>query len=117
MIKKLLFAGLFLVILGIGNIIVGSVKGNQYAVVAEELAAISRTSKRNPSTSSSHSYPLIQIENSRHTAEHLIQREQKALMRRDLYRVVVFGGQAMLAVGILLFVASGLLARMFRQTS
>ena len=104
MLKRIVLIGLFLVVLGIGNLIVGELKGNQYEAVVDELAAIGRTADKNSLVLSNHDHPLVRIERYRHLSQTVVQRQQKAMMRMELYRVVSFGGKAMFAFGIIVVV-------------
>ena len=105
---KFLLPGLFLLLLGIGNISVGVYKGQQYEQVLEELK------QRNPRLELVNASPMRRIHFARNTANRLYQRQNKAKQRLDFYRLVALGGTIFLALGIPLLVV-GLLLRLRRM--
>lgn len=116
MLRRIILIGLFLIVLGIGNIIVGELKGAQYEAVVEELAQIGRSADRNPLIPYKQDHPLVNIERYRHLSQNVFQRQQKAVMRRDLYRVVSFGGKAVLAFGVIIVILGFFAGLVYRIT-
>lgn len=100
---KLIVPGLFLLVLGIGNISVGIFKGNQYDLVLEELA------HHKPSPALVNASPLRRIQVARTTASRIHQRQQKAGARRHFYRLVTFGGKVFVSLSIIFLLLALLL--------
>lgn len=90
--------GIFLLILGLGNIGVGTFKEEQYDEVLAELSE--------PSQSQSiEMTPLKRIQSSEQIAVRAYQRKKAALGRRDFYRLVAFGGRGMVVISLVLLLA------------
>lgn len=96
---QLLLPGLFLLILGAGNIAVGLYKSNQYKLVLDELSADSTPVLVNAS-------PLRRIQLAEQTASRLYQRKNKARARLDFYELITFGGQVFVALSLIFLTAS-----------
>lgn len=106
---KFVLPGIFLLLLGIGNIAVGHYKGEQYNQVLEEL------SEPHPSANLVNASPLRRIEFVRHSANRLSQRQSKARARRDFYQLVTFGGKSFVGLSIVLLF-SGLCVRYIERS-
>ncbi len=99
---KLLLPGIFLLVLGIGNISVGTFKGAQYQQVLNELSVMERTQDNiQPS-------PLARFQLSGESAVRADQRLRKARARRDFYELVTFGGKGFVCFSLVLLVLAGL---------
>ena len=109
-IMKLVLPGVFLLVLGIGNISVGTFKGEQYEQVLQEL------STTEPGPSLANASPLRRIQLATQTASRLYQRQDKARAKRDFYRLVASGGKVFVIIS-LLFLSLGALryVRLFRS--
>ncbi len=97
---RLLLPAFFLLVLGLGNIAVGSFKEEQYREVYEELIAT------NPSRIDSSNSALGRIRNANNTDDIQLRRRQEATERRNLYLLVAFGGKILVTLSLgLLFVS------------
>jgi len=104
-IAKITVPGLFLLVLGLGNILVGSYKANQYQLVVSELSQMEEPSKLvNASL-------LKRIELDQAKSARIEDRREKATGRLDFYNLVSFGGKVMLSISGLLL-SLGLLLRL-----
>jgi len=103
---KLWVPAIFLLVLGFGNISVGSFKVEQYQQVLAELSSLPSAPKL------SNASPLSRIQVADKVADRRYQRQKKAKARLEYYNLVIFGGQIFVGAGVLLFVfaaMSGLL--------
>lgn len=96
---KLLIPGLFLLVLGIGNISVGTFKGRQYQEVLDELSVLE------PTPGLENASPLRRVQLAKQTETRLYQRQNKAENRLDFYQLVRFGGKVFMVIGALLTIA------------
>ena len=92
---KFLLPAIFLFTLGVGNIIVGSYKEWQYKQVYDELTEL----KPSPALSST----LSRLQTTKQTSDRHLRRQLEANERRNLYRLVSFGGKSFIALSIVLF--------------
>ncbi|OVE80326.1 hypothetical protein BVY02_00545 [bacterium J17] len=98
-----LMPGVFLMLLGIGNISVGTFKGDEYQAVIDELAELS------PTAALINASPLERIQLSNESIAKNYQRQRKAKARRNFYRLVTFGGQVFIAISLFLLLIGGVL--------
>ena len=96
-IAHFLVPGVFLLILGMGNLGVGHFKRMQYDEVLKELSQLESS---RPELSS----PLARIEEANRDGLRLYHRQKRAQNRRDFYDLVEYGGKVFTAVSILFFV-------------
>ncbi len=96
---KFFLPALFLFVLGLGNILVGYYKELQYSQVYEELAQTAPMPILPSAISRIEAVPLAQ---DRH-----LRRQIEANERRNLYRLVGFGGKAFMCLSVVLFTVSG----------
>lgn len=101
--EKFLLPGLFLLILGLGNIAVGEYRSQQYDGVVMDLSVLEATAE------ASFISPLKRIQQSKETPDRLYQRQKSARAKRDLYEIVIFGGQIILGMSIVLLVPGALI--------
>ena len=97
---KFLLPGMFLFLLGVGNIGVGLYKGAQYQEVLKELAETQSSPKLTPAS------PLLRLEYTKQTVTRLYQRQSKAKARKDFYELVTFGGKVFVMLSLVLILAS-----------
>lgn len=109
---KLFLPGIFLLVLGIGNITVGVLKQNQYKRVIEEIAA------EQPALELDRASPIQKIQLAKEIADRTYQRSHLANSRVEFYQLVAIGGKIMLAISVvILLLALGLLIRNSEKTS
>ena len=96
---KFILPGIFLLILGAGNIYIGSSKVNEYTNVLEELE------KQKPSNFENTS-PLKRLRLAEQSANRVYQRIEEAKDRISFYKLVVFGGKCFFVSGFLLILFS-----------
>jgi hypothetical protein len=89
--------GIFLLVLGLGNLGVGSYKASQYDVVVSELQQ-----REFMTTSLVNASPLRRIQLAQQGANRLFQRMNEAKDRRSFYHLVSFGGKAFMLLGMCL---------------
>ena len=94
--EKLWLPGIFLLLLGVGNLAVGYYKGIQYDYILEDLSDLSALQEKVRSS------PLMRFELSKRALEDDIDQESFARMRRELYSLVELCGQAMICFSLLL---------------
>ena len=99
---KFLLPGLFLFVLGLGNITVGVFKSAQYDEVIQGLESTE------PTPLLSNASALRRIQLAKMSADRLYLRQSTALARKDFYTLVEFGGKAFLALS-LPFLLAGIL--------
>jgi hypothetical protein len=92
---KFFLPALFLFTLGVGNIIVGNYKEWQYKQVYDELTEL----QPSPPLSST----LSRLQTAKQTSDRHLQRQFEANERRNLYRLVSFGGKSFIALSLLFF--------------
>ena len=92
---KFLLPGLFLLLLGFGNLVIGTQKQAEYEVVLTEIAL------EDPASDSAFT-PLKRIQGVEQLTEKNYQRRKTAASRRDYYRFVAYGGKVMLGISLLL---------------
>ena len=95
---KFLLPAIFLLVLGAGNVIVGDYKEYQYQQVYQELKELQPTTNIGSTLGRIQSVPQT---NDRHQ-----RRQVEANERRNLYRLVAFGGKVFISLSILLFTMS-----------
>lgn len=101
---KLFIPGVFLFVLGLGNLAVGITKAQQHQEVLTELQ-LQQPSALNLENSSS----LKRLQLAEQTAHRTFQREQEAKDRMAFYKLVSFGGKIFTALGLILLICSGAL--------
>lgn len=92
--NRLLIPGLFLLILGLGNIAVGELKYSQYKEVIKELKNSTYTEGNEMLKAS----PLRRLQLEQERANRTDERLQKSKARASLYFLVRSGGQIFLAI-------------------
>jgi len=97
---KLFVPAIFLLVLGLGNIGVGSLKKQQYQQVLSELTL------RSPELPLINASPLRRIQLNRHSEDRNLDRLKQAQTRIDLYHLVILGGAAMVSLGSVLLLLS-----------
>ena len=102
---KLLVPGLFLLILGLGNLFVGLYKAAEYRAVLADL----NPTAANEAPVLVNVSPLRRIQMAKVAETRSYQRRNKAQGRYDFYRLVVFGGQAFISVSVMLLLGSATL--------
>lgn len=100
---RFIIPGLFLLALGIGNMIVGQFKYEQYDEILKELEAQDQFTNDEDRPS-----PLQRLKSTIDTNPHSLALIQKAQARRDFYQLVRFGGRVFLSLSILYFFAYAL---------
>ena len=100
---KLVIPGLFLLILGTGNIAVGKFKSRQYQEVLLQLSDLE------PSTTLINASPLRRVQIAKRSESRLYQRQTKAKNRRDFYEVVTFGGKVFASISLLFLLPAGII--------
>ena len=100
--RALLTIAIFTLLIGAGNIAVGSYKRQQYEVVARDLAGFRRTQADQITESA-----LLRIKREVQKRENTEQRLQKASSRVELYSLVEFGGRLFLALSFICFFLTG----------
>jgi hypothetical protein len=99
---KLILPGLFLFVLGIGNIGVGTFKGLQYQQVLQELTELEPTpGLENAST-------LRRVQLAEEVASRHYERLSMARGRRDFYDLVEYGGKVFVGVSLVLLLGGAL---------
>ena len=91
---KFLLPGIFLFILGIGNLAVGHYKGGQYDEVISELKE-----KSLPLTIKEIS-PMERIRVTKESSARLGRRRDKAIARREFYQLVGIGGKIFISLSL-----------------
>ncbi len=99
----LILPGLFLLVLGVGNLAVGMLKEEQYQEVIDELSVEEAVRAENGPTIRPE---LVTEENSKRSQ----QRRMKAVARLDFYRLVGFGGKVFIALSFPFFLIAVLLS-------
>ena len=108
---KFLIPGVFLIILGLGNIAAGISKVHQHELVLKELE-IQQPLASNIENSS----PLRRLQLAEQTAQRIIQRQTEAEDRKAFYNLVAFGGKVFTAIGTILILLSGVICLYKKQT-
>ena len=101
----LLLPGIFLFVLGVGNISVGLYKGRQYEQVLGELAGFQ------PSQAKVKNSVLSRLYSSTSSFDLLAQRRQRVQSRLEFYRFTVSGGKVILSLSTL-FILGAVLAKL-----
>ena len=96
---KFILPGIFLLILGAGNIYIGSSKVSEYQTVLIELE------KQQPSNFKNTS-PLKRLRLAEQSANRIYQRLGEAKDRISFYKLVVFGGKCFFVLGAILILFS-----------
>ncbi len=107
---KLILPGVFLLLLGVGNIWVGSYKADQYREVIEELSLLQPT----PGLEGASTLRRIQLAeevSSRH-----YERLAKARARLDFYQLVTYGGKVFVGLSAV-FLLGGMMLSYLQQLS
>ena len=100
--RKLLLPALFLFVLGLGNISVGTYKEWQYRQVYEELTVLEASPEFGAALG------LNRLQNFQENNDRYLQGQVEARDRRQFYRLVAFGGKVLIGVSII-FLATALL--------
>jgi len=103
-IARFFLPGVFLAVLGIGNVLVGLYKEAQYEQVLHGLSSNETILGLQKAS------PLTRIQLLRQKAHRLYHRRKKALARVDFYRLVIFGGKVFLFLSIPFLVGAAALA-------
>ncbi len=103
---KFILPAAFLFVLGLGNILVGQYKEWQYTQVYEELS-VREPAPRLPSV-------IGRIQAVPQAQDRHMRRQIEANERRNLYRLVAFGGKIFMSLSLLLL-ASGIFARLLNR--
>lgn len=90
--------GVFLLVIGLGNYVVGYYKEQQYSRIIDELSV------QQPRENFSMLSPLSRLEMEKSVSLRLTQRTEKANSRRELYHLFSIGGLAWVLCSILLFI-------------
>lgn len=101
--SRLVMPSLFLLVLGAGNIGVGTYKSYQYQDVLDAL------SLQEPQASLITTSPLRRLQLERLAADRSYHRQEQATAKRDFYRLVSFGGEVFVALSILLLLIEAIL--------
>ena len=102
----LLIPGIFMAVLGIGNILLGSFKYEQYEEVLLTNQAELLNSNFQQTNNFSKLSPLQKLKNTENSSSRLLALVRKAEARRDLYSLVIYGGKVFLIFSILLIVGA-----------
>lgn len=86
--------GLFLLLLGLGNALVGKMKTDQFEEVLQELESAQHF-KEEVSAS-----PMIRLQLSRKLADQAFERRSRFEERRNFYRTVAFGGKVVMVASL-----------------
>ena len=97
---KLLLPAIFLLVLGIGNLLVGYYKEWQYSQVYQELIELEPTQTKLKSGS------LDRIQTTKTSKDRRKQHQLEAYERLNLYKLVSFGGKVFIGVSLLMFYLS-----------
>ncbi len=97
---KFLIPAIFLFVLGIGNIAVGSLKQAQFVQAYNELAELEPMEKGIESSA------LNRIQNIKQTKERHIERKLQAKERKYFYGLVAYGGKVFVGVSLVFFYLS-----------
>jgi len=100
---KFFLPGIFLLVLGIGNISVGTFKRQQYSSVLKELSV------RESTTELVNVSPLRRIQLAKQNANRNYERIGHARARRDFYGLVTFGGEVFIGLSAVFLLISILL--------
>ncbi len=100
---KFLLPGIFLLILGVGNVLVGGNKVAQYRSVIQDLTALGESYSGASGTTS-----LERIQQAKRATDRHVQLEHRARARTEFYLLVTFGGKVLVGIGII-FVMVGTL--------
>ena len=104
--------GLFLLILGMGNLWVGEIKEQEYQTVLDELQMLSTAA---PAAKLVHASPLKRVQLALNAAERTFHRREKALARKEFYSLVRYGGRFLTLAGFL-FLLSAFAVRSLTKT-
>ena len=102
---RLLIPAIFLVVLGVGNVLVGHFKYQQYNEMLNELNSENNFEKTENLS------PLQRLKYTSNSSTKVISLKQKAEARRELYQLVSYSGKIFLTISTLFFVASILTRR------
>ena len=100
---KFLLPAIFLLVLGIGNIIVGAFKTDQYQEVLSELYS---TTDHKPITAVDKASPLRRIQLTTQSQERTFQRLRAVQGRIEFYKMVSTGGGVFVMISILLMIVA-----------
>lgn len=92
---KFLLPASFLLVLGIGNLLVGFYKEQQYVQVYDELMRMEPTGVAQNSVGN--------LRAAQDIADRHLQRKREVTERYDFYRLVTFGGKAFCSLSLVLF--------------
>ncbi|MCC6955102.1 MAG: hypothetical protein IT290_13375 [Deltaproteobacteria bacterium] len=100
--QKFIVPGIFLVVLGLGNVIVGRERAHLHREVIQELSALE------PLPDLVSQSPLMRLQLKRLSLEKFYQRQRTAEARLDFYILVELGGKIFSLLGLTLLCAGGL---------
>jgi hypothetical protein len=92
--------GCFLLLLGLGNVLVGEMKVEQFQQVLNEFESTEMFREELAST------PLMRLEKKRHSN---VEKKRHFEERRNFYRIVSFGGKSVIGLSLILFLISAVL--------
>lgn len=93
----LILPGIFMLLLGVGNLIVGELKLGQYDQTMAELQAL------RPTPGPEIDGVLADSPVGERSSDRVLQRIQELKQRRDFYRVVSLGGQLFMLMSVIMF--------------
>ena len=99
---RFLVPTIFLVVLGVGNIFVGTFKFEQYQQVVHELEEI------RPALDLLETSPMKRIHLAEQAETNLFKQRERAKARLDLYGMVIFTGQLFLGLSGIVLIVGGL---------
>lgn len=102
----LLIPGIFMAILGIGNIVLGTFKYEQYEEVVVDNKLTLSKSRSQVNTHINNLSPLQRLKNTENTSSRMLHLLRKAETRRDLYSLVIYGGKILLILSSLLLIGA-----------
>lgn len=107
----LLIPGIFMAVLGSGNIILGTLKHEQYKATFLE----NNKELNNTNTSEISFSPLQRLKNTHHSSDRIHTLVRKAQARMNLYSLVIYGGKVFFLIS--LFLLGGALIKKYFDES
>ena len=106
--QKIIVPGIFLLLLGVGNIYVGIERGTLAQAALSELSGLEPLPKLVSSS------PLMRLQLKELSTEKLYQKRKAALSRITFYRLVELGGRVFVMLSLICLLA-GVSARLFQS--
>lgn len=94
--SKFYIPGLFLLALGLGNVIVGGMRVSQYEAVLVELSDLNRAPAGEATSA------LNRIQTLKKSSDRLADRRDRSQAKRDFYLLVIYGGKVLGGLGTIL---------------